>query len=144
MAPEGPAGRDDRSAREQQRRQHDETFERRTQEAVERRRAAVDLWRHQRDAEERDRRELEQRQVADRRARDEQVRLRHEAEDEERRRRRVLDLALRRERVVAHLVRSDPGRQSELLHAHDDVERARTRWQEADVVRRQWPSRWPW
>ncbi|TNM67183.1 hypothetical protein FHN55_11850 [Streptomyces sp. NP160] len=143
MAPEGPA-RDDRSAREQQRRRHDETFERRSLEAVQRRRAAVDLWRHQRDAEERDRREVERRRAADRLVHDEQVRLRHEAEDEERRRRRALDQALRRERVVAHLVRSDPARQDELLRAHDDVEHARAGWQQADDVRRQWPSRWPW
>lgn len=144
MAPDGPPPRDDRSALERQRRQVDETSERRTSDAVERRRAAVDLWRHQRDDEARRRHQAEQQEAADRRVRDEQVRLRHAAEDEERRRQRALEVALRRERVVAHLARSDPSRQEDLLRAHDDVDRARARWQEADDVRRQWPSRWPW
>lgn len=144
MAPQSPAPRDDGSAREQQRRQRDQTFERRADEAARRRRDAVDLWRHQRDAEQRHRQELAVQASADRRARDEQVRLRHEAEDEERRRLRALEAALRRERVLAHLARSDPARQGELSSAHDDVERAQARWQDADDARRQWPSRWPW
>lgn len=144
MAPQAPAPRDDLAALEQQRRQHDETFERRAVDAAQRRRAAVDLWRHQRDVEERHRHEVEQRQSADRRVRDEQVRLRHEAEDEERRLHHALDAALRRERVVTHLARTDPALAGQLQRAHEDVDLTRARWQEADDARRRFPSRWPW
>ncbi|PWJ48157.1 hypothetical protein SAMN06264364_13237 [Quadrisphaera granulorum] len=135
---------DDRSTLEHVRHQHDERVERTALEATQRRRAAVEVWRRERDAEDGRRQADQQEQLAARRMRDEQVRQRHLAEDEERRAKKLLDDALRRERVTAHLARQDPARHEHLARAQADVERATQRWQAADALRRQWPSRWPW
>lgn len=134
----------DRAVLDEQRRLHDLAVDQRAQEAALKRQAAVGAWRREQDDDDRRRRTAEQQQAATRRERDEQVRLRHLAEDEERRRSQAYDAALRRERVVAHLVRDDPSRSGELLKAQQDVARTAAQWQEADAARRQWPSRWPW
>jgi len=134
----------DRAGLDEQRRLHDAAVDQRAQQAALRRQAAVGDRRRQQDDDDRRRHLAEQQRAAERRVSDEQVRLRHLAEDEERRRRQAYDAALRRERVVTHLARTDPARSGELLRAQQDVTRTEAQWREADEVRRRWPSRWPW